>query len=106
MKKHLDAPAAAIAVGDGLGAPRQGVGEEPHFAQFPVHFDLGHDPAPFDGISWNHAVQSRAPHAKDAKDAKERGSCLQENKSPDGERNFGGYSGLAPFPFASFAFFA
>ena len=52
LEEHLDAPAAAIEVGDGLGAPRQVVGEEHHFAQFAIHLDLGHDPAQWNGIGF------------------------------------------------------
>ena len=49
----------------------------------------------FKSLSRNHAVQTREPHAKGAK---ELGSCVQENKSPDGERNFGGCSRLSRIP--------
>lgn len=52
LEEHLDAPAAAIEVGAGLGAPSQVVGEEHHFAQFTINLDLRHDPAQFDGISF------------------------------------------------------
>lgn len=49
----------------------------------------------FKSLSRNHAVQTREPHAKGAK---ELGSCVQENKSPDGERNFGGCSRFSRIP--------
>src|SRR5438445_3496951 len=42
LKEHFDAPAAAIQLGDGLGAPGQVVGEENHFTHLAVHFDQGH----------------------------------------------------------------
>jgi len=50
LEEHLDAPAAAIQVGDGLRAPRKIVGQENHFPQFSVHFDQGHHAAQLDRI--------------------------------------------------------
>jgi hypothetical protein len=50
FKEGFNAPAAAIQVGDGLGAPFEVVGQENHFAEFAVHLDKGGDAAEFDGI--------------------------------------------------------
>ena len=50
LEEHLDAPAAAIQIGDGLGAPGQVVGEENHFPQLAVHLDQGHHAAQLDRI--------------------------------------------------------
>lgn len=54
LEEDFDAPAAAIQVGDGLGAPGDVVGQENHRAQFDVHFDHGGDTAQFDGINFLH----------------------------------------------------
>ena len=50
LEEGFDAPAAAIQVGDGLGAPLQVVRQENHFAELAVHLDEGRDAAEFDGI--------------------------------------------------------
>lgn len=52
FEEHLDAPAAAVKIGDGLGAPRQVVGQKNHFPKFAVHLDQGHDAAQPDGIDF------------------------------------------------------
>jgi len=49
LEEGFDAPAAAIQVGDGLGAPLQVVRQENHFAELAVHLDEGRDAAEFDG---------------------------------------------------------
>ena len=54
LEEDLDAPAAAIEVGDGLGAPLQVVGEKDHFPQLAVHFNKGGDAAQFDRINSLH----------------------------------------------------
>ena len=54
LEKDFDAPAAAIEIGDGLGAPGDVVGQENHRAQFAVHFDHGGDAAQFDGVNFSH----------------------------------------------------
>ena len=51
FEEALDAPAAAVKIGDGLGAPFHIVGEENHFAEFAVHLDPGGDAAQFDGVN-------------------------------------------------------
>jgi len=50
LEEGFDAPAAAIQVGDRLGAPFEVVRQENHFAEFAVHLDEGGDAAQFDGI--------------------------------------------------------
>jgi hypothetical protein len=52
FEEHLDAPAAAVEVGDGLGAPLQVVGQKNHFTKFAVHLDPSHDTAQFDRIGF------------------------------------------------------
>lgn len=54
LEEDFDAPAAAIKIGDGLGAPGDVVGQENHRAQRAVHFDPGGDPAQFNGINFLH----------------------------------------------------
>ena len=54
FEEDLDAPAAAVEVSDGLGAPRQVVGQENHFPQLAVHLDKGGDAAQFDWINRLH----------------------------------------------------
>ena len=51
LEEDLDAPAAAVEVGDGLGAPLQVVGQKNHFPQLAVHLDEGGDAAQFDWIN-------------------------------------------------------
>src|SRR5208282_2421315 len=50
LEECFDAPAAAIEVGNGLGAPNEMVGQENHFTRFPVHFHERDDAAQPDGI--------------------------------------------------------
>ena len=52
LEEALDAPAAAVEIGDGLGTPLQIIGQENHFAEFAVHLDPGRDAAQFDRISF------------------------------------------------------
>ena len=54
LEKDFDAPAAAIEIGDGLGAPGDVVGQEHHGTKFTVHFDQGGDSAQFNGINFLH----------------------------------------------------
>ncbi len=54
LEEDLDAPAAAVEVGDGLGAPLQVVGQKDHFPPLPVHFNEGGDAAQFDRINGLH----------------------------------------------------
>ena len=54
FEEDFDAPAAAVEVGDGLGAPRQVVGQENHFAQLAVHLDEGCNAAQLDRINGLH----------------------------------------------------
>ena len=51
LEEDLDAPTAAVEVGDGLGAPLQVVGQKDHFPPLPVHFNEGGDAAQFDRIN-------------------------------------------------------
>lgn len=53
--------AAAIAIGHGLGAFGQVVGEEHNFVQLPIHLDLGHYPAQFDWVPLAIARSECAP---------------------------------------------
>ena len=50
FKKDLDAPAAAVEIGNGLRTPRHVVGQENHFPEFAVHLDQGGDAAQCDRI--------------------------------------------------------
>jgi hypothetical protein len=50
LEEGFDAPAAAIQIGDGLGAPFQMVGQENHFAELAVHFHERRDAAQFHRI--------------------------------------------------------
>ena len=50
LEEGFDAPAAAIQVGDGLGAPNKMVGQENHFTKLAVHFDPSHNAAQADRI--------------------------------------------------------
>jgi hypothetical protein len=50
LEEGLNAPAAAIEIGDGLRAPVKVIGQENHFAQFAVHCHQGHHAAQSDGI--------------------------------------------------------
>jgi len=52
LEEDLDAPAAAIQVGDGLGAPSQVVGQKDHLAQFALHLNQRDHAAQFDGIGF------------------------------------------------------
>jgi hypothetical protein len=52
LEEDFDRPAAAIKIGDGLGAPGDVVGQENHFTQFAVHFDHGGEAAQFNGINF------------------------------------------------------
>jgi hypothetical protein len=52
LEEHLDLPAAAVKVGDGLGAPLQIVGQKNHFPKFAVHLDQSHDAAQLDRIDF------------------------------------------------------
>jgi len=52
LEEDFAAPAAAIQIDDGLGAPNEVVGQEYHWAKFAVHFDHRHDAAQFDGINF------------------------------------------------------
>jgi hypothetical protein len=54
LEEDFDAPAAAIEIGDGLGAPGDVVGQENHRTPFAVHFDHGGDAAQFNGINFLH----------------------------------------------------
>ena len=51
LKEDLDAPTAAVKVGDGLGAPSHVVGQENHFPQLTVHLDEGGDTPQLDRIN-------------------------------------------------------
>lgn len=53
--------AAAIAIGHGLCAFGQIVGEEHNFAQLPIHLDLGHYPVQFDRVPLAIASSECAP---------------------------------------------
>jgi hypothetical protein len=50
LEEGFDAPTAAIEISDGLGAPREVIGQENHFPNFPVHLHQGHDAAQADWI--------------------------------------------------------
>ena len=50
LEKYLDAPAAAVEIGDGLRAPDHIVGQKNHFPEFAVHLDQGGNAAQFDRI--------------------------------------------------------
>ena len=50
LEEHLDTPAAAVEIGDGLRAPRHVVGQENHFPEFAVDLDQGGNAAQLDGI--------------------------------------------------------
>lgn len=50
LEEHLDFPAAAVKVGDGLRAPLQVVREKGHLPELAVHFDQRHHAAQLDGI--------------------------------------------------------
>jgi hypothetical protein len=54
LEEDFDAPAAAIEIGDGLGAPSDVVGQENQLAPLAVHFDQGGDATQFDGINFLH----------------------------------------------------
>ena len=54
LEEDFDAPATAIEIGDGLGAPGDVVGQENHRAQRAVHFDHGGDTAQLNGINFLH----------------------------------------------------
>src|SRR5208282_1210315 len=54
LEEDLNAPAAAIEVGDGLGAPDEVVGQKNHFAEFAVDLDQRHYAAQPDRINFLH----------------------------------------------------
>jgi len=56
FEKHLDAPAAAVEVGDSLGTPLQIIGQKNHFPKFAVHLDQSHDATQFDRISFGRSA--------------------------------------------------
>lgn len=45
LEEGFDAPAAAIQIGNGLGAPSEVIGQENHFPHFSIYLDPRHDPA-------------------------------------------------------------